>query len=102
MAKELTVGLDPIQTGLTLTTQVLDQDGNEEVTAVVMTEVATSAYYTGDLDYTALPDGPYVLRTIDSGDSTMVATDDFVIVGGNRVDEDYLRKTINNSALQEH
>ena len=102
MAKEITLGLDPIQTGLTLTTQVLDQDGNEEVTAVVMTEVATSAYYTGDLDYTALPNGNYTLRTIDSGDSTLVGEDSIQITGGNLVDNEYLRKAANNAALVGH
>jgi hypothetical protein len=101
MSNELRLLLDPVQTGLTLNARYYTNNAIGSAN-IPLVEQATTALYLGDLDYTALADGTYSLQTIDSADNSMVGSDEFIIVGGNRVDEDYLRKTINNSALQEH
>jgi len=92
MANELNIILDPVdQTGLTVTANVTSA-GGASIASVALTEVATPAYYVGDLDLSIIADGTYAVQAIDDTSGYMLGNGLLHVLDGAEVSESTIQK----------
>lgn len=92
MANELNIILDPVdQTGLTVTANVTSA-GGASIASVALTEIATPAYYVGDLDLSIIADGTYAVQAIDDTSGYMLGNGLLHVLDGAEVSESTIQK----------